>query len=322
MFTQQNPDGSLQHLITLEGLPRSLIERLLDRAQQFVRPLGAPSIRSHALAGVTVANLFGEASTRTRGSFELAARRLGAEVINLELHLSSRSKGETVLDTVYTLQAMQIDVLVMRESESGVPGFVASSVAPHVSVLSAGESHLSHPTQGLLDALTIRQRKGEFEGLTVAIIGDIKHSRVARSAYQVLRILGAGEIRLAAPAAFMPDAEEFPGCERFENIDAGIRDADVVMMLRIQKERMADATVPDTAAYFKQYGLNAERLRLAKPDAIVMHPGPMNRGVEIDSAVADGPQSVIQLQVANGVAVRMAVLEKVTEGLRRLRQGA
>jgi aspartate carbamoyltransferase catalytic subunit len=319
---QVREDGSLQHLITLEGLDRELIERLLRRAQQFIRPLGAPPMRSSSLAGITVANLFGEPSTRTRGSFELAARRLGADVVNLEVHLSSRSKGETVLDTVYTLQAMQIDVMVMREAEPGVPGLVAQHVDSHVSVLSAGEAHLSHPTQGLLDALTIRQRKGGFGALVVAIVGDVAHSRVARSAAQALQILGVGELRIVAPKGFMPRAGEFAGARRFEDIDAGIRGADVVMMLRIQKERLADASALDDAAYFRQFGLTPERLRLAKPDAIVMHPGPMNRGIEIDSSVADGPQSVIRQQVTNGVAVRMAVLEAVTEGLRRLRQRA
>jgi aspartate carbamoyltransferase catalytic subunit len=314
---QLDTDGRLRHLITLEGLPRPLIERLLNRAQQFIRPIGAPPARSSALAGVTVANLFGEASTRTRGSFELAARRLGADIINLEVHLSSRSKGETILDTVYTLQSMQIDVLIMREAETGVPGYVARHLAPHVSVLSAGESHLSHPTQGLLDALTIRQCKGGFQKLTVAIVGDIAHSRVARSAFQALTILNVGALRIVAPPALMPAPEEFPGCERITSLEQGIRGVDVIMMLRIQKERMAEVAVPDGPSYFGEFGLTHERLRLAKPDAIVMHPGPMNRGVEIDSGVADGAQSVIQQQVTNGVAVRMAVLEAVTEGLRR-----
>ena len=321
-FPQMRDDGSLQHLITLEGLDRSLLERLLKRAQQFIRPLGAPAMRSNSLAGVTVANLFGEPSTRTRGSFELAARRLGADIVNLEVHLSSRSKGETVLDTVYTLEAMQIDVMVMREAEPGVPGLVAQHVAPHVSVLSAGEAHLSHPTQGLLDALTIRQHKGGFGSLSVAIVGDVAHSRVARSAAQALRILEVGELRIVAPRAFMPSPGEFPGAHRFDSIDAGIRGADVVMMLRIQKERLAEGSALDDGEYFRQFGLSSERLKLARPDAIVMHPGPMNRGIEIESSVADGPQSVIRQQVTNGVAVRMAVLEAVTEGVRRLRQRA
>jgi aspartate carbamoyltransferase catalytic subunit len=314
---QLDAEGRLRHLITLEGLPRTLIERLLNRAQHFIRPLGAPPARSSTLAGVTVANLFGEPSTRTRGSFELAAHRLGADVVNLEVHLSSRSKGETILDTVFTLQAMQIDVLVMREAESGVPAHVARHVAPHVSVLSAGESHLSHPTQGLLDALTIRQHKGRFEKLTVAIVGDVAHSRVARSAAQAFTTLGVGTLRLVAPPELMPEGNEFAGCQRLHSLEEGIRGADVVMMLRIQRERMVEGSVPDGPGYFRQFGLTPQRLRLAKADAIVMHPGPMNRGVEIDPQVADGPQSVIQQQVTNGVAVRMAVLEAVTEGLRR-----
>lgn len=312
MTAQLREDGSLRHLITLEGLERPVLERLLDRAQHYVRALDERPFSASFLSGITVANLFGEPSTRTRASFELAARRLGAEVINLEVHLSSRTKGETILDTVYTLQAMHLDVLVLREAEAGVPAFVAEHVAPHVSVLSAGEAHLSHPTQGLLDALTIRQQKGDLERLKVAIVGDIEHSRVARSAFHALSALGVGEMRIVAPAAFMPGARDFAGCQRMQAIDDGIRGVDVIMMLRIQKERMTDAAVPDARSYFAQFGLSRARLQLAARDAIVMHPGPMNRGVEIDSDVADGPQSVILQQVSNGVAVRMAVLEAVT----------
>lgn len=316
MAEQLRPDGSLRHLITLEGLDRALLERLIERARSHVRSLSERPFRSEALKGITVANLFGEPSTRTRASFELAARRLGADVVNLEVHLSSRAKGETILDTVYTLQAMQLDVFVLREAEPGVPGYVAEHVAPHVSVLSAGEAHLSHPTQGLLDALTIRQRKGDLRQLRIAIVGDIEHSRVARSAVQAFMTLGAGELRIVAPRAFMPAAGEFAQCGRFEAIEDGIRGADVIMMLRIQKERMADASVPDGASYFEQFGLSRARLALAARDAIVMHPGPMNRGIEIESEVADGRQSVIQAQVTNGVAVRMAVLEEVTHAQR------
>ncbi len=312
MSQQLRQDGSLRHLITLEGLDRTLLERLLDRAQTYVRTLDERPINAQLLRGITVANLFGEPSTRTRASFELAARRLGAEVLNLEVHLSSRTKGETILDTVYTLQAMHLDVLVLREAEPGVPALVAAHVAPHVSVVSAGEAHLSHPTQGLLDALTIRQRKGDLRRLKVAIVGDVEHSRVARSAWHALATLGTGEIRIVAPPAFMPGPADFAGCVRHESIDAGIRGANVIMMLRIQKERMAAASVPDADSYFSQFGLSSERLALAARDAIVMHPGPMNRGIEIESQVADGPQSVILQQVSNGVAVRMAVLEAVT----------
>ncbi len=311
---QLRPDGTLRHLLTLESLPRDLIERLLDRAESLVRPAGAPPPTSTELEGVTVANLFTEPSTRTRVSFELAAKRLGAQVVNLEVQLSSRVKGESMLDTIYTLEALYVDVFVIRDAEAGVPGLVAESVHPHVSVLSAGEAHLAHPTQGLLDALTVRQRKPSFGSLAIAMVGDVRHSRVARSAYHVFRALGAGEIRIVAPPAYMPEAAEFGGCTRHTTLAKGLKDADVVMMLRIQKERMSQASLPDADRYFAKYGLTPERLALAKPDAIVMHPQPMNRGIEIASDVADGPQSVIRDQVRNGVAVRMAVLSAVCAG--------
>jgi aspartate carbamoyltransferase catalytic subunit len=314
MNVQTRPDGTLRHLLTLEGLPKAQIENLLARAQAFVRPIGEPPVQKNSLAGITVANLFTEPSTRTRVSFELAAKRLGANVVNLEVQLSSRVKGESMLDTIFTLEACHVDVFVIRDAESGVPGLVAEHVRPHVSVLSAGEASVAHPTQGLLDALTIQQAKGRFEGLKVAIVGDVKHSRVARSAWHVLSALGVAEIRIVAPKALMPDAGEFSGCERFSSIDTGIAGVDVVMMLRIQKERMATAQIPDADRYFAKFGLSAERLAKAKPDAIVMHPQPMNRGIEIASDVADGRQSVIREQVRNGVAVRMAVLEAVIEG--------
>jgi aspartate carbamoyltransferase catalytic subunit len=295
-------------------MPKSQIENLLTRAQMFVRPIGQPPVKKPSLAGVTVANLFTEPSTRTRVSFELAAKRLGADVVNLEVQLSSRVKGESMLDTIFTLEACHVDVFVIRDAEAGVPGLVAENVQPHASVLSAGEASVSHPTQGLLDALTILQAKNRFDGIKVALVGDVRHSRVARSAWHVLATLGVAEIRIVAPRALMPEASEFPGCERYTSIDTGIADTDVIMMLRIQKERMATAQIPDADRYFAKYGLSAERLAKAKPDAIVMHPQPMNRGIEIASDVADGAQSVIRDQVRNGVAVRMAVLEAVIEG--------
>jgi aspartate carbamoyltransferase catalytic subunit len=248
-------------------------------------------------------------------SFELAGRRLGAEVVNLEVQLSSRVKGESMLDTIFTLQALHFDLFVIRDAEPGVLAHVASHVAPGVSVLSAGEAHLSHPTQGLLDALTIRQHKGDIEPLSIAIVGDIRHSRVARSAYQVFRILQAREIRIVAPPALMPDVQEFTGCPRFETLEQGLEGVDVIMMLRVQKERFAESAIPDGEQYFIRYGLTPARLARAQPDAIVMHPQPMNRGIEIASGIADGPQSVIRTQVSNGVAVRMAVLETVAAGL-------
>ena len=312
---QRRPDGSLRHLITLEDLGRSEIESLLERAQSYVGTIGHRPPSSRRLEGVTIANLFTEPSTRTRVSFELAGRRLGADVVNLEVQLSSRVKGETMLDTIFTLQALHFDVFVIRDAEPGVLAHVAANVAPHVSVLSAGEAHLSHPTQGLLDALTIRQFKGPVASQSIAIVGDIRHSRVARSAYQVLRILQAHEIRIVAPPALMPDACEFTGCPRFETLEQGLDGVDVIMMLRIQKERFAESEIPDGGEYFRRYGLTPARLAHAHPQAIVMHPQPMNRGVEIASDIADGPQSVIRSQVSNGVAVRMAVLETVAGAL-------
>jgi aspartate carbamoyltransferase catalytic subunit len=317
---QRGPDGRLRHLLTLEDLSGAELTELLDLAQFYVRQPGELPARDQSLAGHTVANLFFEPSTRTRVSFELAARRLGADVVNLDMHSSSRVKGETVLDTIYTLQAMHADVLVMRDAEPGLPALVASHVAPHVSILNAGEAHLSHPTQGLLDALTIRQFKGDFGALCVLLVGDLAHSRVARSAWQALIALGAGEIRIAGPEHLLPPSSEFPGAQRFTALDQAIRGADVIMGLRIQTERMSAAHIPDNAAYCREFGITAERLRLAKPDAIVMHPGPMNRGVEITGDVADGPQSVIQAQVTNGVAVRMAVLATIVRNAQAQRK--
>ncbi len=311
MTEQLRPDGSLRHLLTLETLARSQIEQLLERAQSFVRPLGERPPRSRLLETATVANLFTEPSTRTRVSFELAAKRLGATVVQLEVQLSSRAKGESMLDTVYTLQSLHVDALVIRDAEVGVPGLVAAHVAPHVSVLSGGEAHVSHPTQGLLDALTVYQRKERFAGLGVAIVGDIRHSRVARSAFHAFAKLGVTDLRIAAPPALMPEPAEFPGCTRHTRLEPALAGADVVMMLRIQRERMNEADLPQGERYFAAWGLTPERLALARPDAIVMHPQPMNRGIEIASEVADGPRSVIRDQVRNGVAVRMAVLAEV-----------
>jgi len=312
---QRDAQGRLRHLLTLDGLTRDEMLQLLDLAQFYVRFPGDVPARDQSLAGRTVANLFFEPSTRTRVSFELAARRLGADVVNLDLQTSSRIKGETVLDTIYTLQAMQVDVFVIRDAEPGLPAFVARHVAPHVSLLNAGEAHVSHPTQGLLDVLTIRQRKGDIGQLRVAIVGDIRHSRVARSAWQALSTLGVGEFRLVAPEVFMPADEEFAGAKRYHSIAKGIAGADVVMGLRIQRERMADAQIPDSEAYCREFGITRERLKAAAPDALVLHPGPMNRGVEITGEVADGPQSAIQQQVTNGVAVRMAVLATIVRNV-------
>jgi len=317
MTEQLRADGSLRHLLTLESLSRTYIERLLERAQSFVRPLGEPPPRSRLLEGATVANLFTEPSTRTRVSFELAAKRLGATVIQLEVQLSSRVKGESMLDTVYTLQSLHVDALVIRDAEVGVPGLVAAHVAPHVSVLSGGEAHVAHPTQGLLDALTVYQHKQHFAGLAVAIVGDVRHSRVARSAFHAFSKLGVSDLRIAAPPALMPEREEFAGSSRHTQLESALSGADVVMMLRVQRERMSEADLPQSERYFAAWGLTGERLALAHPHAIVMHPQPMNRGIEIASEVADGPQSVIRDQVRNGVAVRMAVLAEVLGERRR-----
>jgi aspartate carbamoyltransferase catalytic subunit len=316
---QRDPDGRLRHLITLEGVSRAEVTSLLDFAQFYVRATSDLPARDQSLAGHTVANLFFEPSTRTRVSFELAARRLGAEVVNLDMQSSSRVKGETVLDTIYTLQAMHADILVMRDAEPGLPAYVAQHVAPHVSILNAGEAHVSHPTQGLLDALTVRQHKKDFSKLTITIVGDITHSRVARSAWQVFSLLGTKELRLAGPESLLPPASEFAGAVRYTDVGRAVEGADVVMALRIQKERMDRAHIPDDQTYCREYGITAERLANAQPDVIVMHPGPMNRDVEITAEVADGPRSVIQQQVANGVAVRMAVLATIVRNVQSRR---
>ncbi|NJD31259.1 MAG: aspartate carbamoyltransferase catalytic subunit [Gammaproteobacteria bacterium] len=312
---QRDHQGRLRHLLTLEGLSRDELEQLLDLAQFYVRTPGDMPPRDQSLAGRTVANLFFEPSTRTRVSFELAATRLGADVVNLDLQSSSRVKGETVLDTIYTLQSMLVDVFVMRDAEPGLPAYVARHVPPHVSVLNAGEAHVSHPTQGLLDALTIRQRKGDFGSLCVAIVGDIRHSRVARSSGRALLTLGVGELRLVSPESLAADPGELEGAKRFTSLPEGIRGADVVMALRIQRERMPNADSIDGDAFNREWGITSENLGRAKPGAIVLHPGPMNRGVEITSDVADGPQSAIRLQVQNGVAVRMAVLATIVRNV-------
>jgi len=316
-FSQLDLNGRLRHLITLDGLDAALMRELLNRAQGYLCLPGQLPPRGGDLCGWTVANLFAEPSTRTRASFELAALRLGADALNLDVMLSSRVKGESILDTIYTLQAMQVDVFVIRDAEPGIIEFVARHVEDHVSVISGGEAHLSHPTQGLLDALTIQQSKGGFRDLIVTIVGDIRHSRVARSAHCALRALGIAELRLVAPEEMMPDRGEFAGAVRYRSFDEAIERADVVMMLRIQRERIAETATTDPRNYHEQYGLTAARLARARPEAIVMHPGPMNRGVEISSEVADGPQSVIRRQVSNGVAIRMAVLAQLAEARRR-----
>jgi aspartate carbamoyltransferase catalytic subunit len=256
-------------------------------------------------------NLFFENSTRTRVTFEIAAQRLGADVINLDIRTSSASKGETLLDTVRNLEAMNADMFVVRHEHAGAAHFIARYCAPHVAVLNAGDGRHAHPTQAMLDMFTIRQKKGSFQPLKVAIVGDVLHSRVARSQIHALTTLATGEVRVVAPKTLVPAGIEKMGVNVFHKMEEGIADADVVIMLRLQRERMQTALLPSEREFFKLYGLTEERLQLAKPDAIVMHPGPINRGVEIDSRVADGLQSVILEQVTNGIAVRMAVMSMI-----------
>ena len=315
---QFTADGRLRHFLTLRGLSRQHITGLLDRAETFLSPPGEPTVRSQALKNVTVGNLFFEPSTRTRASFEIAAKRLGADVLNLDVNTSSRKKGESILDTMHTLQAMQVDVFVVRDAAAGVPAYIARNANDFVMILNAGEASVSHPTQGLLDLMTIRRHKGDFAGLTVAIVGDIAHSRVARSASEGLMTMGIAELRLISPEALAPEPDDFPGAKIMHRLEEGIRGADVVMALRIQRERIGNLDgIPGIDEYFANFGINCARMKLAAPDAIVMHPGPMNRGIEIDSSVADGPASVIVDQVTNGVAVRMALLEEVVKTMER-----
>ena len=313
---QVDEHGRLRHLLTLDGLSNGLLVEILDDAERYLTLPGILPARSRSLAGRTVGNLFFEPSTRTRASFDLAGKRLGADVLNLDVNTSSRKKGESILDTIYTLEAMHVQIMVVRDASDGVPAYIARHVKDHISVLNAGESDISHPTQGLLDVLTIRQHKPDFGNLVVTIVGDIQHSRVAMSAAQALNILGVGELRLVSPPALAPDAGRFPGATIVDNLADGMRDADVVMALRIQRERIGNLDgIPGIDEYFANYGVSHERMKLAKPDAIVMHPGPMNRGIEIESTLADGPSSVITQQVTNGVAVRMAVLDRVMKTL-------
>ncbi|QWD83735.1 aspartate carbamoyltransferase catalytic subunit [Polynucleobacter sp. MWH-P3-07-1] len=310
---QLNTEGNLRHLLTLEGMPKEQIIYILDTAKQFVSVTDpAREVKKvPLLRGKSVFNLFFENSTRTRTTFEIAANRLSADVINLDISTSSTAKGESLLDTIDNLVAMQADIFVVRHSVSKAPIEIAQHVPDHVHVVNAGDGSHQHPTQGLLDMYTMRHFKKEFKGLKVAIIGDIVHSRVAKSNIFALRTLGCEDIHVIGPESLLPKDLDMLGVKVFHNMEEGLKGVDVVMTLRIQKERMEAGQVPEGDAFFKQYGLTPARLALAKPDAIVMHPGPMNRGVEIDSAVADGPQSVILNQVTFGIAVRMAVMSIV-----------
>ena len=310
MTNQFDGDGKLRHLLTLDGLPRATLEGLLERAQQLAADAYGGTALRHALAGKAVCTLFFEPSTRTRSSFSLAAQRLGADLLNFDASTASTTKGEADLDTLKTLEAMGVHAFVVRHKRDGAVAELADAAQPGTVLLNAGDGRSNHPTQGLLDMLTLRQAKGDdFSKLKVVIVGDVKHSRVARSDLHALRALGCGEIRVCGPAALLPDDGTLDGCVVTDDFDAALDGVDVAMMLRLQRERMAEGLVASLEDYHRDYGLDAARLRRASPDAIVMHPGPMNRGIEITSEVADGAQSRVLRQVANGVAVRMAVLE-------------
>ena len=306
---QLNKNGDLQHLLTTEGLPAPILRAILDRAASFVSTAEGNEIKKVPLLhGKAVFNIFFENSTRTRTTFEIAAKRLSADVVNLNIGSSSTSKGETLLDTVDNLCAMHADMFVVRHSQSGAAHLIARHVAPEIHVINAGDGRHAHPTQALLDMFTIRHYKKEFHNLRVAIVGDVLHSRVARSQIYALSTLAVPEIRVIAPKTLLPTLVEQMGVQVYHDMEEGLRDVDVVMMLRLQNERMQGGLLPSAQEYFKYYGLTQDKLALAKPDAIVMHPGPMNRGVEIDSSVADGSHSVILPQVTFGIAVRMAVM--------------
>lgn len=306
---QVDAQGRLRHFLTIEGLKRQMLTDILDTAESFSGVTEQTVKKVPLLRGKTIVNLFFEASTRTRTTFELAAKRLSADVLNMNISASSTSKGETLLDTLRNLEAMHVDMFVVRHAESGAAHFIARHVAPHVSVINAGDGRHAHPTQALLDMFTIRRVKGpDFGRLRVAIVGDILHSRVARSQIHALNILNTGEVRVVAPRTLIPADAASLGVQVYHNIEEGIRDADVIMMLRLQRERMQGALLPSEHEYFRLFGLTEKRLALAKQDVTVMHPGPINRGVEMDSRVADGPHSVILEQVTHGIAVRMAVM--------------
>ena len=305
---QLNSNGELQHLLSIEGLPKAILTQILDTAASFASVNNREVKKVPLLRGKSVFNLFFENSTRTRTTFEIAATRLSADVINLDIGRSSTSKGESLLDTIDTLSAMAADVFVVRHSESGAPYLIAQHVAPHVHVVNAGDGRHAHPTQALLDMYTIRHYKKDFANLTVAIVGDVLHSRVARSDIHALTTLGCAEVRVVGPKTLIPSDIAAMGVKVFHNLKQGLDGVDVVIMLRLQNERMAGAMLPSSQEYFQNYGLTAEKLKWAQPDAIVMHPGPINRGVEIDSEVVDGSQSVILPQVTFGIAVRMAVM--------------
>jgi aspartate carbamoyltransferase catalytic subunit len=305
---QLDEKGRLRHFLTIEGLKRDLLVEILDTAESFAMLPGRPVKKVPLLRGKIITNLFFETSTRTRTTFELAAKLLSADVLNLNVSTSATAKGETLLDTLRNLEAMYADMFVVRHAQSGAAHFIARHAAPGVSVVNAGDGRHAHPTQAMLDMFTIRKHKGDFAPLRVAIVGDILHSRVARSQILALNTLGVTEVRVIGPRTLLPNDCRALGVHPYYDLEEGVRDVDVVIMLRLQRERMDGALLPSEHEYFQLYGLTDERLENAKPDAIVMHPGPINRGVEMDSSVADGPRSVILQQVSYGIAIRMAVM--------------
>ena len=305
-------NGTLNHFLTTEDLPKETIEQILTNTDSFLT-IGSRAIKKvPLLRGKTVMNLFFEPSTRTRTTFELAAKRLSADVLNINIAASATSKGESLIDMLHNLEAMGADLFIVRHSQSGAAKFIAANAAANISVINAGDGWHAHPTQAMLDVYTIKRHKGAFEGLKVAIVGDLYHSRVARSQIHALKQLGVAEIRVCGPKTLLPNHFDVPGIEMHHRLETCIEQVDVIIMLRLQKERMSDAFIPNEHEYFNLYGLTEKKLALAKPDALVMHPGPINRGVEIASEVADGPQSVILDQVHYGIAVRMAILAMVT----------
>ncbi len=317
---QLNDQGRLRHFLSLDGLPREMLTEILDTADSFLE-VGARAVKKVPLMrGMTVCNVFFENSTRTRTTFELAAKRLSADVITLNVSTSSTSKGETLTDTLRTLEAMAADMFVVRHADSGAAHFIAEYVSPNVAIINGGDGRHSHPTQGMLDMLTIRRHKGDFTKLKVAIVGDILHSRVARSNMLALKTLGCPDIRVIAPKTLLPVGLEQYGVNVYTDITEGLKDVDVIIMLRLQRERMQGGLLPSEGEFYRLYGLSEQRLALAHPEAIIMHPGPINRGVEIDSLVADCPRSMILNQVTYGIAIRMAVLSMTMSGQNEQRQ--
>lgn len=308
VHNQLDKNGRLRHLLSLDGLSKNHIIEILDKAQNFFCAHSGEILQTQELQGKTVANLFFEPSTRTLSTFELAAKKLCANVLNLQISHSSTSKGESLRDTVRNLVAMQCQLFVIRHSTSGAAHFVSQHVAPGVAIINAGDGTHAHPTQALLDMFTIRKHRGDFRSLKVAIVGDILHSRVARSQIHALKLLQTGEIRVIGPKTLIPIFAEDLGVRVFHHLGQGLKDVDVIMMLRLQTERMQQGLLPKGNAYFRSYGLTSESLAFAHPNALIIHPGPINRGVEIQSEIADSPQAVILEQVTNGIAVRMAIM--------------